>query len=122
MANMTDEEAEYWDEYYTNHTPKLGVNGTGFLSMRELRVIGLDQLSENYLLTKAQATKQSPGQLINALIRKELSSAAEYDIPRTPEKTSAFGCLHRFANPAKMAEERGAWERAVVEKYEENRR
>ncbi|MDR3171669.1 MAG: hypothetical protein LBU17_08605 [Treponema sp.] len=77
MAKMTDEEAEYWDEYYTTHIPKLGPNGTGFLSIRDFRLIGLDQLSENYLLTKARATNQTPGQLINALIRKELALVAE---------------------------------------------
>jgi hypothetical protein len=30
---------------------------------------------------------------------------------------SAFGCLHRFARPDKIAGEKGAWERSVVEKY-----
>jgi hypothetical protein len=33
---------------------------------------------------------------------------------------SAFGCLHRFANPSKIPDEKGAWARAVVEKYEKN--
>jgi hypothetical protein len=36
------------------------------------------------------------------------------------EKKSAFGCLHRFANPAKIPGEKGAWERAVSEKYAES--
>ena len=42
-------------------------------------------------------------------------------IPERRESTSggksAFGCLHRFANPSKIAGEKGAWERAVLEKY-----
>jgi hypothetical protein len=33
---------------------------------------------------------------------------------------SAFGCLHRFANPLKIAGEKGAWERAAVKKHAEN--
>jgi hypothetical protein len=33
---------------------------------------------------------------------------------------SAFGCLHRFSNPSKIPDEKGAWARAVVEKYEKN--
>jgi hypothetical protein len=73
---MTDEEAEYWDEYYTTHTPKLGPNGTGFLSQRERRLMGLDQLSENYLLTRAIATGQAPAQIIGSLIREKIASGS----------------------------------------------
>jgi ribosomal protein S18 acetylase RimI-like enzyme len=53
MARMTDEEAEYWDEYYTTHTPKLGPNGTGFLSQRERRFMGLDQSMRNTLMKES---------------------------------------------------------------------
>ena len=28
-----------------------------------------------------------------------------------------FGCLHRFADPAKISKEKGAWTQAVLEKY-----
>jgi len=37
---------------------------------------------------------------------------------KTNIKHSAFGCLNRFANPSKIPGEKGAWERAVKEKYE----
>jgi hypothetical protein len=30
---------------------------------------------------------------------------------------SAYGCLHKFANASKIEGEKGAWERAVLEKY-----
>ncbi|MDR0496670.1 MAG: hypothetical protein LBH42_03545 [Treponema sp.] len=33
---------------------------------------------------------------------------------------SAFGCLNHFANSAKRSEEKGAWERAVLEKHAKN--
>jgi hypothetical protein len=33
------------------------------------------------------------------------------------EKKSVFGCLHRFANSAKISGEKGAWAKAVSEKY-----
>jgi hypothetical protein len=36
------------------------------------------------------------------------------------EKTSAFGCLHRFANSSKIPGEKGAWERAAIESYAKN--
>jgi len=38
----------------------------------------------------------------------------------TAQTESAFGCLHRFANPSKISGEEGAWARAVQENYAEN--
>ncbi|MCL1955661.1 MAG: hypothetical protein FWF61_07040 [Brevinematales bacterium] len=38
----------------------------------------------------------------------------------TNKGKSAFGCLHRFADPAKIPGEKGAWERAVLDKYAKN--
>lgn len=35
-------------------------------------------------------------------------------------KKSAFGCLRQFANPAKIAGEKGAWSQAVLKKHEKN--
>jgi hypothetical protein len=52
---------------------------------------------------------------------------ARLEITVTPEKNenlakgkSAFGCLHRFADPSKIPFEEGAWEQAVLEKYAKN--
>ena len=42
--------------------------------------------------------------------KKEISS----------EGKTAFGCLHRFADPSKISDEKGAWERAVLEEYAKN--
>ena len=35
----------------------------------------------------------------------------------TVERKSAFGCLHRFADPEKIPDEKGAWVQAVLEKH-----
>jgi hypothetical protein len=69
---MTEAEAEYWDEYFTRNEPVLGPNGSGFLSAREARLLGLDDFAYNYLYTKSIATHSSLGQVINALVRKEV--------------------------------------------------
>ena len=37
---------------------------------------------------------------------------------RRMETTSAFGIAHKYANPALMESERGAFERAMAEKHE----
>ncbi|MHC6202650.1 hypothetical protein ACYULU_05585 [Breznakiellaceae bacterium SP9] len=54
MAEMTDEEAEYWDEYFTQNPPRLGANGSGWLSLREARLVGMDDLSTAWLRGKAE--------------------------------------------------------------------
>jgi hypothetical protein len=44
----------------------------------------------------------------------------ETEIEPKSSGESSFGCLRRFANPSKIAGEKGAWERAAVKKYAEN--
>jgi hypothetical protein len=73
MQEMTDEEADYWDEYFTANPPELGPNGTDFISLREARLLGMDAFSVNYLKNRADATHQSLGQVINALVREKVA-------------------------------------------------
>ncbi|GHT77672.1 hypothetical protein FACS1894130_02790 [Spirochaetia bacterium] len=79
MAQMTDEEADYWDEYYTKNPPKIDPTkkGTGFFTQRKTlgRTITIDTLSADYLTIKAIATHKTPAEIIGELIRKELKAA-----------------------------------------------
>ena len=74
-TDMTDEEYDALDEELTRTVPKLGPNGTGFLSQREMRFFGLTNMTVNYLLTKAMAVHKSPAQLIDEMVGKEIASA-----------------------------------------------
>jgi hypothetical protein len=53
MARMTEQEAWELDDLVTRTEIELGPDGTGFLSQREARLMGLDNLSVNYLMAKA---------------------------------------------------------------------
>ena len=75
MAEMTDAEADYWDDYFTKNPPKLGPNGSGWLSQREARLLGMNDLSVNYLKTIAEATHTSIGQVINEMVREKVAAA-----------------------------------------------
>jgi hypothetical protein len=75
MLDLTEEEYDALDEYWTKNTPKVGPNGTGFVSRREARIFGLDDLSADYLLTKAIADQKTPAQIIGEMVRERLSSA-----------------------------------------------
>ena len=71
---MTEQEALEFDELLTRTDPKLGPNGTGFLSQREARLMGLDNLSINYLMTKAAADHKTPAEIIAEMIRERISN------------------------------------------------
>jgi hypothetical protein len=76
MAKMTEEEAWELDGLLTRTDPELGANGTGFLSRREALITGLDDLSVNYLMTKAAADHKTPAQIIGQLVREKIAASA----------------------------------------------
>jgi len=75
MPDLTEKEYDALDEYWTKNTPKVGPNGTGFVSRREARLFGLDDLSADYLLTKAIADHKTPAEIINEMVRERLTAA-----------------------------------------------
>ena len=72
-TDMTDEEYDALDAELTRTVPKLGPNGSGWLEQRELRLLGLTNMSVNYIVTKAAADKKSFAQIIDELVRKEIA-------------------------------------------------
>ena len=74
--DMTDEEYDALDEELTRIVPRLGPNGTGFLSQREMRLLGLNNLAVNYLLAKAKADRKSLAQIIDELVCKDMAAAS----------------------------------------------
>jgi hypothetical protein len=75
MAEMTEEEAFALDDFVTNNEITLGPNGSDWLSQREMRILGMSNMTINYLLTKAIADHKSPAQLIDELVSKEIAAA-----------------------------------------------
>jgi len=75
MARLTEEEAYALDDYVTNNEITLGPNETDWLAQRELRLLGLSNMTVNYLFTKAAADRKTPAQIIDELVGKEIASA-----------------------------------------------
>jgi hypothetical protein len=46
------------------------------LSQLEARLLGCDDLTMNYLITKAEAVHKTPAQIVGELVRKELLATA----------------------------------------------
>ena len=75
MARMTEEEAAYWDEYYTKNPPKVDPTKKGgyFTRQRELLNI-LDRVSADYIINRSLATDKMPAQIIGEVIREKIAA------------------------------------------------
>ena len=76
MPRMTEEEAWALSDYFTNNEYTIGPNGSDWLTQRELRISGLQNMTVQYLLTKAKAANKSPIQIIDELVGKEIAAAS----------------------------------------------
>ena len=73
---MTEEEAFALDKKWTETDPKLGPNGSGFLSKRRTaHMVTIDDLSANYLLSKAIADHKTPAEIINEMVHERIAAA-----------------------------------------------
>jgi hypothetical protein len=73
MKEMTDEEADALDEYYTKNPPKVDPSKNGGFAKKTFRMVALDRLSEDYLFTRAMATHKTPTELISEMVQERIS-------------------------------------------------
>ncbi|GHV38078.1 hypothetical protein AGMMS49546_07730 [Spirochaetia bacterium] len=74
---MTDEEYDAFDEELTRTTPKVSGNGkSGFFMQHRDELVILDCVSAAWLRAKAEATHQTPSELIGAMIREKIAASA----------------------------------------------
>jgi hypothetical protein len=78
MARMTEEEAFALDEKWTKTTPKVGPNGSGFLSKQKsaVHIITIDDLSADWLNTKALADHKTPAEIISDMVQERIAASA----------------------------------------------
>ena len=74
MARMTKEEAIAFSDDFINNKFTLGPNGSGWLSQRELRVIGLQNKTVNYIIKKAIEDHKPPAQIIDELVDEKIAA------------------------------------------------
>ena len=76
MARMTEEEADALDEYYTKNPPKVDTTKKGgiFTRQRELLDI-LDDVSADYIISRAISTKKMPVQIIGEMVRERIAAS-----------------------------------------------
>jgi len=75
MKEMSDEEADALDEYYTKNPPRVDPSKNGGFAKKPFRMVALDRLSEDYLITKAIADHKTPTEIISELVREKIANA-----------------------------------------------
>jgi len=76
MRDMTEEEYDALDERLTRTVPTLSHTRTGFFTRKGSQAVILDEKTAKILNAKAMAARQTPSEIIAALLRKELSVEA----------------------------------------------
>jgi len=74
MPVMSDEEAEVLDELLTNTTPRL-TNIPGIFARQRALLGALDDVTANYLITRAEALHKKPSDIIGELVREKIATA-----------------------------------------------
>jgi hypothetical protein len=70
---MTEEEAEYWDDYFTKNPPTVDP-AKNRVKIQPLTVV-VEGIAAQYLKSTAESTHQTPAQVVGDLVRKELKAA-----------------------------------------------
>ena len=74
MPDMTDEEYDALDEYYTKNPPKVDPAKRGGMFTRQRELLeSLDQVAADYIRTRAEADHKRPMQIIGELVREKIS-------------------------------------------------
>ena len=72
MADMTDEEYDALDERWTKTTPKVNFSRPGVFARQRALLDVLDKITASYIMTRAEATNQTPAQIISTIVRQEI--------------------------------------------------
>jgi hypothetical protein len=77
MSEMTDDEADYWDDLFTKNPPKADPNRKGgyFTNQRKLLDV-LDRDTADYIVNRALQMQKLPAQVIGDIVREKIIASA----------------------------------------------
>jgi hypothetical protein len=71
MSEMTEAEAESWDDYYTNNTVMPDLSKPGFFARKYGMWVKLDPETTRTLAARAEAGHKPPADIISELVRAD---------------------------------------------------
>ena len=76
MPDLTEEEYDALDEYYTKNPPEVSGNGkSGFFMQHKGNIIIVSDTTATYLRVKAENTHKTPSELVDELIQEQIAAA-----------------------------------------------
>ena len=75
MKDLTNEEYDALDEYYTENMPKVDFTKNGGYAKKTPNVVIVDEFSGKWLLIKALETQKSTIEIIREMIQKEIAAS-----------------------------------------------
>jgi len=73
MPDMTDEEYDALDEEWAKTTPKVNFNRPGVFARQRALLEVLDKVTADYIMARAEATNQTPAQVIGKMAHQEIA-------------------------------------------------
>jgi hypothetical protein len=74
MADMTDDEYDALDERWTHTMPKVNFARPGAFARQRTLLEILDKVTANYIIARAEATNQTPAQVIGKMAHQEITA------------------------------------------------
>ena len=75
MNEMTEAEAEYWDDYYTKNTVMPDLSKPGFFSRAYGMWVQLDPETTRALAARAEAAHKTPAEIISDMVREKTAAS-----------------------------------------------
>ena len=72
--NINDEEYDALDERWTKTTPKVNFDRPGLFARQRALLDVLDKVTASYIMSRAEATNQTPAQVINKIVHQEIAA------------------------------------------------
>jgi len=77
MRDMTEEEYDALDEYYTKNPPKVSGDGKGgFFMKHKGNIIIVNDITATYLRARADTVHKTPSQLVDEMVQERINASA----------------------------------------------
>ena len=76
MPDLTEEEYDALDEYYTKNTPKVSGDGkSGFFMKHKGNIIIVNDITATYLRACADTLHKTPSELVEEMVQERISAS-----------------------------------------------
>jgi hypothetical protein len=77
MPDLTEEEYDALDEYYTKNPPKVSGDGkSGFFMKHKGNIIIVSDITATYLRARADTVHKTPSELVDEMVQERIAASA----------------------------------------------